>query len=419
MNSRRILLTGLSSQLGGRLAQTLERDPRIDAIIGVDTTDPRHQFERTEFVRVDTEHARIRRIVTAAAIDTVVDTRLAVDPMEVSVSRAHEVNVAGTRNILEACHGVGKLVFKSSAEWYGCGPEDPAFFTEEMERRQPPGNAVERDVVEAERAVLEFAARNRETTVTVLRIATGIGAETRGSHMTLLGLPVIPAMLGFDPRQQFIHEEDIVGVLEHTVRNEAPGTFNAAADGVLPLSEVSSLLGKPMLPVVPPWGTTFAAAQLRRLGLRVPVELIRQLRYGRGLDNRRIKASGYSFRYTTREAVLKLRAQQRLRPLLRSGADSYRYEREVEEFLRWSPSVQQARARASEDGTPPLESALNGYDELGADELVGVIASMDGEGLARLREYEATHRARPAVLQALDRALGHAPDRPGFGRTTS
>jgi UDP-glucose 4-epimerase len=166
-----------------------------------------------------------------------------------------------------------------------------------------------------------------------------------------------------------------------------------------------------MLPLVPPWGTAFAAAQARRLGLRIPVELIHQLRYGRGLDNRRLKASGYAFRYTTREALLKLRAQQRLRPLLRSGADSYRYEREVEDFLRWSPSVQEARAGASADGDGALESALKGYDELTVDELVGAIASMDTEGLSRLRGYEAAHRARPDVLQALDRRL----KRPGFG----
>jgi UDP-glucose 4-epimerase len=353
--SRRILITGLSSHWGGRLAQALERDRRIEAIIGVDTADPRHELERTEFIRVDLEHTRIRRIVTAAAIDTVVDTRLAVDPLTVSVARAHEVNVVGTRNILDACHGIGKLVFKSSAEWYGRCPRDPAFFTEASARQAPPATAIERDVVEAERAVLEFAARNRPTTVTVLRVADAIGAELRSSQPALLALPVVPAMFGFDPRCQFIHEDDIVGVLEHSVHHDIPGTFNAAADGVLPLSEVCSLLGKPMLPIVPPWGAGFAAAQLRRLGLRIPVETVRGLRYGRGLDNRRLKAAGYAYRYTSREAVIKLRAQQRLRPLLRSGAEPYRYEPELEEFLRWSPSVQGVRGRERDDGHGPSE----------------------------------------------------------------
>src|SRR5581483_9618887 len=132
-------------------------------------------------------------------------------------------------------------------------------------------------------------------------------------------------------------------VLAHAVANTLPGSYNAAADGVLALSEVVSLLSKQMLPVLPPWGTVFTAMQLRRLGLRIPVEMLRDLRFGRGLDNRRLKASGYQYRYTSREAVQKLRAHQRLRPLLRSGDDSYRYEREVEEFLRWSPSVQSAQ----------------------------------------------------------------------------
>ncbi len=79
MRSRRVLITGLSTYWGGRLALALERDPAIEAIIGVDTRDPTVELERTEFVRVGNQHALIRRIVGAAEIDTVIDTRLAVD----------------------------------------------------------------------------------------------------------------------------------------------------------------------------------------------------------------------------------------------------------------------------------------------------------------------------------------------------
>ena len=82
MDSRRILITGLSSRWGGRLAQVLEREPSVDAIVGVDSSDPRHELERTEFVRVDMRHALLRRIIKAAEIDTVIDTRLVVDPPE-------------------------------------------------------------------------------------------------------------------------------------------------------------------------------------------------------------------------------------------------------------------------------------------------------------------------------------------------
>jgi UDP-glucose 4-epimerase len=343
MSARRILITGLSSDWGGALAQAVERDPDVEAIVGVDTADPRHELRRTEFVRVDTDHALLRRILSAASIDTVIDTRLVTDPLIAPLRRAHEVNVTGTRNVLLACRDAGstvrKLVFKSSSQYYGCEHDDPAFFTEQMSRPRPPAMAIERNVVEAETAVGEFAAANPGVTVTIVRVADAIGGEPRGAQPTLLNLPVVPAILGFDPRCQFIHRDDAVGVLAHAARHDLPGIYNAAADGVLALSEVASLLGKPIVPVLPPWGTVFAAAQLRRLGLRIPVEMLGQLRFGRGVDNRRLKASGYTYMYTTREAVLKLRAHQRLRPLLRSGGESYRYEREVEEFLRWSPSV--------------------------------------------------------------------------------
>jgi UDP-glucose 4-epimerase len=197
----------------------------------------------------------------------------------------------------------------------------------------------------------------------------------------------------------------VVGILAHGARHDLPGAYNAAGDGVLALSEVVSLLGKTMLPVLPPWGVSFAAAQLRRLGLGIPLETIHQLRYGRGLDNRRLKAAGYNYRYTSREAVLRLRAQQRLRPLLRSGGEEYRYEPDLEEFLRWSPSVQAAATRAA-PARPPAGSGP--YDELSATELLEVIPSLEPDALEALRRYEQAHQARAKVLAALERAL----DRP-------
>ena len=136
------------------------------------------------------------------------------------------------------------------------------------------------------------------------------------------------------------------------------------------------------------------------------------MRTGRGLDNRRLKASGYAYHYTTREAVLKLRAHQRLRPLLGRGGETYRYEREVEEFLRWSPSVQAVRSDAAPGGdsgnvAPPLPS----YEELGEGELIDLISSLEVDALRRLRGYEAHHRARTRILEALDRNLARQESR--------
>ena len=330
-NSRRILVTGLSTYWGGRLAQALESFEQIEAIIGVDSAAPTRELERTEFVKVTNRHSLLERIVRAAEIDTVIDTRLVVNSLMASPRLAHENNVIGTMNILAACTGsdspVRKFVFKSSTHYYGCEQDDPAFFTEEMARSHPPRTSLERDIVEAEQTVGEFAERNPDVTVTVLRCANVLGPDVDTAFTRMFGLPLVPMMLGFDPRLQFVHEDDVVHALEHAAFHLTPGAYNVAADGVLALSEVIGLLGKRPLPVLPPWGTGLVTGPLRQLGLRIPDEVVNQMRFGRGTDNRLFKATGFRYGYTTRETVM-------------HGAErTYTYEREVEEFLRWSPHV--------------------------------------------------------------------------------
>ncbi|MEA2347297.1 MAG: UDP-glucose 4-epimerase [Thermoleophilaceae bacterium] len=427
VGSRRVLITGISTYWGGRLAQALEQRPEIEAVIGVDSKDPTRELERTEFVRVGTQHALLRRIVLAAEIDTVVDTRLLVDSTVASARDTHENNVVGTMNILAACAGadstVRKFVFKSSSHYYGAEQDDPAFFTEAMRRPHPPQTAIERDIVEAEAAVRDFASKNADVELTLLRFANVLGPDVKTSHTKLFSLPVVPMLLGFDPRYQFVHEDDVVGALAHAVTSDLPGTFNVAADGVLSFTEVVGLLGKSYVPILPPIGTGLAATLARRLGLEIPPEMLGQLRFGRGMDNRRFKSTGFGYRYTTREAVIRLGEYMRLHPILRDAQQPYRYEEEVEEFLRWSPNVRDAsfrkdaqlrpnqiaqiqRAIASRSGNAAQPVA--GYADLDEDEIVALLPSLEPAQLHALREHERAVGDRERVLSALELALGRA-----------
>ena len=413
MHSKRILVTGLSTYWGGRLAQALEAFPEVDAIIGVAADEPHVELERTEYVKVGAQHALLRRVVEAAEVDTVVDTRLVVDSTTTSPAKAHENNVIGTMNILAACSGadspVRKVVFKSSTHFYGCERDDPAFFDETMARPHPPRTPIERDIVEAEASLSEFAELNPEVSVTILRFANVLGPDVRTSHIALLSLPALPMILGFDPRSQFVHEDDVVHALEHAVKHDLPGVFNVAADGVLALSEVAGLLRKPYAPLLPPWGTGLAAAALRRFGVNIPPEMLAQLRFGRGVDNRRYKAAGFHYQHTSRETVLALGEHMRLEPIVRGAQEPYRYEREVEEFLRWSPHVRQARERGSglsREQVVELQRLLTDYAETAGIE-VERGAEDDrlaaAEGRARAAERVAAE-AMERVAQAEQRA---------------
>jgi len=281
-----------------------------------------------------------------------------------------------------------------------------------MDRPHAPRTPIERDIVDAERAVREFALRHPHVTVTVLRFANGLGPALRTSLSQVFGLPAVPAILGFDPRFQFIHEDDLAGCLEHAVRHDLEGVYNGAADGVLVLSEVAGLLGKQLAPVLPPLGTSLAASALRRVGVRISPETLGLLRYGRGLDNRKLKATGYRYRYTSREAVIKLREHHRLAAIVGDSQEAYRYERDLEEFLRRSPSVRPT-ARGWVGPDPPsnlapgerragLAPATGGsYDDLGADELIALLPSLEPAALAELAVHERDHAARPEVMKAI------------------
>jgi UDP-glucose 4-epimerase len=217
-----------------------------------------------------------------------------------------------------------------------------------MPRPHPPRTPIERDIVEAEAAVAEFAEKRPDTTVTILRFSNVLGPEVRTSFTTILSLPAVPMVLGFDPRFQVVHEDDVVHALEHAAFRHLPGLYNVAADGVLAFSEAIDLVGKRPLPILPPWGTGLIAAPLRRMGLRFPDEIVNQLRFGRGLDNRKYKAAGFCYGYTSRETALKLGEHLRLHPILRGTDRSYTYERDVEEFLRRSRHVRRERLESGD-----------------------------------------------------------------------
>jgi UDP-glucose 4-epimerase len=473
MDARRILVTGLSTYWGGRLAQALEAFPEVEAVVGVDNEEPQFELDRTEYVKLGAQHALLRRVVEAAEIDTVVDTRLVTDSARTSPGKAHENNVIGTMNILAACSGadspVRKVVFKSSTHFYGCEQDDPAFFDETMGRPHPPRTPIERDIVEAEASVNEFAEKHPDVDVTVLRFSNVLGPDVRTSHTAVFSLPVVPMILGFDPRYQFVHEDDVVHALEHAAGHAVPGAFNVAGDGVLALTEVAGLLGKPYVPMLPPWGTGLAAAALRRLGIGIPPEMLAQLRFGRGVDNRRFKATGFRYQHTSRETVLKLGEHLRLHPVVRGAQEPYRYEREVEEFLRWSPHVRNARekgraepsredageaerllaaeqraaeaeraaeeamdrarraqeaaeraaAEAGEHRSQPaaaerprrIGSPVEHYDDLAAEEVIALLASLERDDLQTLRDYERQHANRVRVLSAIDSVLARGETR--------
>jgi UDP-glucose 4-epimerase len=339
----RVLVTGLGTLWGSRVAQELEAKKKAKVIVGVDSREPVLPLERTEFVRADSSYEILHRIVHATQVDTVLHTHLVVDSTTLSGRVLQDLNVIGTMNLLAAAGAadspVRKLVVKSSTLVYGAAREDPYFFGEDAHRSHTAHTRVERSLLEVESYLHDFAMDNPHVDVTLLRFTNVLGPNIETPIARALRLPLVPEVLGFDPRFQFTHEDDVVGALMHATNRSVPGIYNVAGDGTLPWSEVCAIVGKRRLPM-PPVFTGLATESLRVLRLvDLPPELLALLRYGRGVDNRRYKATGFDYRYTSAGAVEAFAAAIRLRRSVPLDASQYEYQRDVEAFFRHSPAV--------------------------------------------------------------------------------
>lgn len=340
---KRVLVTGLGTFWGGRVAQALEADPAVDVIVGLDRFEPTVELERTEYVRSDESYSILSRIVKAARIDTIVHTFLVVDSTMMAPRTMHEINVIGTMNLFAAASAPGSTVrnvaVKSSTLVYGANHKDPTWFDEDSRRTSRPSSQVERTLLQVEGYVRDFAVDNPHVSLALLRFANVLGPDISTPLTNLLELPLVPCIWGFDPGVQFVHELDVIRAILFALRTDLQGVYNVAGDGLLPWSEVAGICHKRTAPL-PPVATGVLTRPLSRLGLvDLPYELLDLLRHGRGVDNRRLKAAGFEYRYTTAGAVADFVESLRVRKLVQANQVGYQYEQDVEQFFRHSPAV--------------------------------------------------------------------------------
>ena len=305
--SRVVLITGVSRYLGGLLASTLSSDATIERLIGVDVVPPRQDVGRTEFVRADIRNPIIAKVIASAHVDTVVHMSVIATPFGAGGRTAmKEINVIGTMQLLAACQkapSLQKLVVKSTTAVYGSSSRDPALFTEGMEPRAQFRTGYGKDSTEVEGYVRGLGRRRPDVDVSLLRFANFIGSRIDTPLTRYFSLPVVPRVFGFDPRVQFIHEDDGIEVLRRAVVEDHRGTFNVAGAGVLLVSQAIRRAGRPSVQIPSP-AVSMVGSVFRRAGLvDFSPEQMQFLQFGRGVDVTRLHEDfGFTPQYTTAQA---------------------------------------------------------------------------------------------------------------------
>lgn len=285
---RNVLVTGASRYLAGRFAKQLAARPDINRVVAVDIIPPPHDLGNAEFIRADIRNPVVAKVIDRAQIDTVVHLNVIATPAQVGGRAAmKEINVIGTMQLLAACQKsttVTKLVVKSTAGVYGASPRDPAHFTEDMTAKSLPRTGWAKDCVEVEGYIRSLSRRRPDLDITVLRFANFMGPKIQTVLTDYFSLPIVPTVMGFDPRLQFIHENDGLAALEHSTLSDTTGTFNIAGAGVITLHQILATLHRPPAPV-PPSMVRVVAHGVRRSGLvDFTADQLNLLKYGRVID---------------------------------------------------------------------------------------------------------------------------------------
>jgi UDP-glucose 4-epimerase len=284
----RILITGVSDRLGADLALSLQDDPEVGDIYGIDVRDPRRPLGRTEFVHADTRHSVIAKLVRELQIQVVVHCAVVTHQLD-SVRSMHETNVIGTMNVLAACAGetspVEHVVVKSSTAVYGIDPTGPSFLTEDMAGDRRRRGPLQADLLELEQLALEFSLRNPTISVTVLRLADIVDRHSDSPLARYLSLPVVPTAMGFDPRVQFLHGADAVEALRRATFGRQRGVFNVAAPGVLALSQAIRMAGgRPVAMLTGALGPVERMAVTALVGVPLTPRLQELITHGQAVD---------------------------------------------------------------------------------------------------------------------------------------
>jgi len=319
--ARCIALTGANTFLGRNLIGLLEEDDGVGRVVLLDVKSPGGLGPKTVFYEVDLTQpaveSRIAEILHADRVDTLVHLAFAATPTQ-ATAWAHELESVGTMHVLAACrkHRLRKLVVRSTVLVYGPHPSNPNFLTEDHPLRGLHGSHFVDEKLDVEQQVRTFAVAQGDCCVTVLRTAPILGPTMDNDNYVVrwLSRRLVPTVLGHDPLVQLLHEVDAIAALKLAVERDAPGAFNIAGDGVLPISTIVKLAGRIAFPIPYPVFRRLAALLWVAQLSEAPPAFVATLRYLCVVDGARARAElGFRPLYSTRDAVLDFEGALRLR----------------------------------------------------------------------------------------------------------
>ncbi len=311
---RRIAVTGAAGYIGTRLLQRLESERQVERILAIDVRPHQNPLGPKVTVLQHDVSTPFDHSLSEHQIDAVVHLAYVLRPSR-DRTVARRVNVLGMSNLITACAngGVRKIIYLSSTSVYGAHADNPPMLTEDDPPRPVKGFQYSENKVRAEQLIQLFAKRRPDVSGTILRVCPVMGPNADNFISRAFLKPFLPAVKGFDPAMQFIHEDDLIDVLTLCTLRDAPGLFNLAGAGAIRWSEMAELLGRRLVTIPPSllYAATDATWALR-LQSDSPSCGLNFIRYPWTASTEKIQRElGVKPRYSSREAWEAFAGQRR------------------------------------------------------------------------------------------------------------
>ena len=303
-----ILITGAAGYIGSIVCkQIADSRDEFGTVVGLDLREPSadRKFSEISYIADDIRSKKIGDYLRKHQIDVVVHLAAIVSPAK-SMSRdfLHDVEVNGTRNLLDACvaANVRQFIVTSSGAAYGYHPDNPDWLDETAPLRGNPEFAYSDHKRQIEEMLAEFRAKHPQLRQLIFRPGTILGANVNNQITDLFKKPVVLGLRGADSPFVFIWDEDVAAVILDGIRNGKSGIFNLAGDGTLSMPEIAKILGKPYVSLpVSLVKSVLSALKILNLTQYGP-EQVNFIRYRPVLDNQHLKSEfGYIPQKTSRE----------------------------------------------------------------------------------------------------------------------
>lgn len=277
-----VAVTGPTGEIGMSAVTALEREPAVDAIVGM----ARRPFDPASRGWLKTTYQQ-GDILDREAVDALVAQADVVIHLAFIIMGSRQesarINLQGTRNVFEATvasQRARRLVYTSSVAAYGYHSDNPVPLTEDVPARGSAEHYYSAQKAACE-ALLADITKDSPLEVFVLRpcIVAGPNATALADAMPWNQLPgparavvkAVPILKPVVPDPgfplQLVHHDDVAAAIALAATAPAPpGVYNIAGDGVVSVGDVArSLGGRPVR--VPAKAASAASAALAHVPL--------------------------------------------------------------------------------------------------------------------------------------------------------